>query len=159
MKEVSLAMIIPAHTDDSEDDKSLSVTSERASTVHEGSNANDPYRNRDKEAQIEIARKEERTVKIIRVVTFTAILLCAVAVSASVYYFATASDQYNFELEVSKHGELSHWTEGFLLYVGPAIFVVRFQLRNVRNSFAVFLFCALSTTPVLSKFSFTSGIP
>lgn len=150
MKEVSLAMIIPAHTDENEDDLSLSVTSERASTVHEGSNANDPYRNRDKEAQIEIARKEERTVKIIRVVTFTAILLCAVAVSASVYYFATASDQYNFELEVSKHGELSHWTEGFLLYVGPAILVFRFQLRNVRNSFAVFLFCALSTTPVLS---------
>lgn len=54
-----------------------------------------------KEALIEIARKEQRNVRTIRIITFAAVLLCAISVSTLVYYFATGSDTRNFELEVS----------------------------------------------------------
>jgi hypothetical protein len=54
-----------------------------------------------KEALYEIARREQRHVRIIRIVTFAAVIVCAVAVSTLVYYFTTGSDTTNFELEVS----------------------------------------------------------
>jgi hypothetical protein len=54
-----------------------------------------------KEALHEIARREQRHVRIIRIVTFAAVIVCAVAVSTLVYYFTTGSDTMNFELEVS----------------------------------------------------------
>jgi hypothetical protein len=104
VKAEPLAMIAGgAPTADDDDD--FSHTSERASTVPDNSTSNGMYKDREKEVQIEIARKEERSVRVIRIITFVCILLCAVAVCGAVFYFAKASDQSNFELEVRVNNE------------------------------------------------------
>jgi hypothetical protein len=54
-----------------------------------------------KEALIDIARTEQRHVRIIRIVTFAVVIVCAVSVSTLVYCFTRGSDILNFELEVS----------------------------------------------------------
>jgi hypothetical protein len=84
---------------DNVDIESLSNSSERQSHstsdfCHKSTSGNS------KEALIEIARREQRHVRIIRIVTFAAVIVCAVSVSTLVYYFTTGSDTLSFELEV-----------------------------------------------------------
>ena len=47
-----------------------------------------------------IARKEERTVGIVRALVMVAIFVSAIAVSFGVYVFARDSDKNSFEIEV-----------------------------------------------------------
>ena len=54
-----------------------------------------------------IARKEERTVGIVRALVMAAIFFSAIAVSFGVYLFARESDKTSFEIEVSKQTILS----------------------------------------------------
>jgi hypothetical protein len=83
-----------------EDIESLSQSSERNS--NSTSDFSRSKSSGDKEALIEIARRENRNVRTIRIITFTAVIICAIVVSTLVYYFATGSDTLSFELEVSK---------------------------------------------------------
>ena len=53
-------------------------------------------------------RKEERNVLMAKITVAGAIMVCAVAVTASVYIFAKENDQNSFEVEVST--SLSEWT-------------------------------------------------
>lgn len=48
-------------------------------------------------------RKEERNVLRAKIVVTGAIVVCAAAVTASVYIFAKQNDQHSFEVEVSTH--------------------------------------------------------
>jgi hypothetical protein len=87
-----------AIVEDEEDDlRSLSVTSERASTIFDSES---DQQTPDKEAYMGIAQREQRSVQIIRVITFAAVIVCAIVVCWLVYYFATGADTRNFELEV-----------------------------------------------------------
>jgi hypothetical protein len=87
---------------DDADIESLSNSSERHS--HSISDCSRKSTGGDsKEALLEIARREQRHVRIIRIVTFAAVIICAVCVSTLVYYFTTGSDTMNFELEVSTY--------------------------------------------------------
>lgn len=54
----------------------------------------------EKEMQSSIAKKEERLVFVVRVLVMVAIIFSTVAVSVAVYFFAKASDNALFEVEV-----------------------------------------------------------
>jgi len=95
---------IPLAVDGGNDDGSvMSETSEHASTVYDDSSSRYDKGSRDVEKlrQMRIAQTEERHVSIIRVVTFSFIILAAIAVCALVYIFAKDYDKHDFELEVS----------------------------------------------------------
>ena len=63
-----------------------------------------------------IAKKEERTVNIVRLLVMCAIFFSAIAVSTAVYFFARDSDDNSFELEVSfSELELSSFSAFFVL--------------------------------------------
>ncbi|KAL3917503.1 MAG: hypothetical protein SGILL_004683 [Bacillariaceae sp.] len=89
--------IVVVDDDDGDDIHSLSVTSERASTNFGDSESG--QRSANKEAYMEVAQREQRSVQVIRVVTFAAVVICAIVVCCLVYYFATGADARNFELE------------------------------------------------------------
>jgi hypothetical protein len=101
------------HNDDvgNADSESLSNSSERYSN---STNFTSKSTSGDsKEELVEIARREQSHVRIIRIVTLAAVIVCAVAVSTLVYYFTNGSDTMNFELEVSsiqlmcnRHGDI-----------------------------------------------------
>ena len=84
---------------------SMSETSEHASTSvddtssHYDKGSHDLEKNR----QVKIAEKEERHVKVIRVVTFSSILFSSIIVCVIVYFFAKDYDKHDFELEVSSY--------------------------------------------------------
>ena len=59
------------------------------------------------EMREKIIHKEEKQVKKARICVGLAILLCAVAVSVSIYFFALNADKSTFELEVSHPSEYS----------------------------------------------------
>ena len=86
------------HEDDCDDSsEGLSVSQVSGS---EGTSSN-TFR-AEKEFQSSIARKEERTVNLVRILVLIAIICSAVAVGLAVYFFATANDEASFELEVRK---------------------------------------------------------
>lgn len=91
---------LPSSRGHEDDDASLSVTSERASTIGPDSSTGRSTKESSKDANLEIARREERNVKWIRIATFAIVTLCAVGVCTLVFLFAKASDQSNFEIEV-----------------------------------------------------------
>ncbi|KAG7352535.1 adenylate/guanylate cyclase [Nitzschia inconspicua] len=80
-----------------ENSESVSQTSDR------GSNSTSDFSRSktsgDRDALIEIARKEERNVRMIRLITIAAVFICATSVSLLVYYFATGADFQEFEIE------------------------------------------------------------
>lgn len=92
--------IIVVEKEEEDDIQSLSVSSERASTCFDSESSR--HKTGEKEAHMEIAHREQQNVQIIRVITFVAVIVCAVVVCGLVYFFAKGSDQSNFELEVSE---------------------------------------------------------
>jgi hypothetical protein len=47
-----------------------------------------------------LSAEEQRTVRSARITVFLVFMLCAIAVSVAVYFFATKSDESNYEIEV-----------------------------------------------------------
>jgi len=91
---------------DGDDDGSvpaMSETSEHASTSVDDTSSHYDKGSRDVEKlrQMKIAQTEERQVKMIRVVTFSFIILAAITVCVMVYIFAKDYDKQDFELDVS----------------------------------------------------------
>ena len=88
---------------------SMSETSEHASTDVDDMSSHYDKGSHDleKHRQVRIAQKEERHVKVIRVVTFSFILLSSIIVCVIVYLFAKDYDKHDFELEVSSYKMLS----------------------------------------------------
>jgi hypothetical protein len=100
LNETNDVLVARTDEDDNGDIESLS----HQSSEHNSNSTSDFSRKTSggssKEALIDIARKEQRNVRVIRIITFAAVIMCAISVSALVYYFATGSDTSNFELEV-----------------------------------------------------------
>ena len=90
-------IVVAVEDEEGDDIQSLSVNSERASTNFDSESG---QRGANKEAYMEIAEREQRSVQVIRVITFAAVVICAIVVCCLVYYFATGADARNFELEV-----------------------------------------------------------
>jgi len=101
---------IPLAGDERPDDDDVSVpsmseTSERASTDADDTSSHYDKGSHDleKQRQVKIAEKEERHVKVIRVITFSFIFFSSIIVCAVVYLFAKDYDKHDFELEVSSY--------------------------------------------------------
>ena len=94
---------IPLAVDNGYDNGSvMSASSEHASSYRDDSSSRcSGPQDIEKLRQMKIAQTEERHVSIIRIVTFSFIILAAIAVCAMVYIFAKDYDKHDFELEVS----------------------------------------------------------
>jgi hypothetical protein len=96
----------------------------------------------EKEMQSSIARREERTVGIVRILVLVAIICAATAVSVAVYFFATESDTTNFELQVSPRGllcltsigRISNRQRSVLSDHGPGSFQMDLTISHVQFS-------------------------
>ncbi|KAG7366318.1 adenylate/guanylate cyclase [Nitzschia inconspicua] len=97
LNQTNNVVLAEMEVEDEENVESLSQSSGRGS--NSTSDVSRCKSNGDKEALIEIARKEERNVCMIRFITITAVIICAISVSSLVYFFATGSDTRNFEIE------------------------------------------------------------
>lgn len=95
---------IRAADDSRSDDTSMSETSEHASTAADGSINGEAVQNLE---ELNIAKKEEHHVNIIRIVTFTFIIVSAIVVCGMVYFFTKGYDKNEFELEVSVQEQLA----------------------------------------------------
>ncbi|KAG7352211.1 adenylate/guanylate cyclase [Nitzschia inconspicua] len=97
LNQTNKVVLAKMDVEDEENVESLSQSSGR------GSNSTSDFSrcksNGDEEALIEIARKEERNVCMIRFITIAAVIISAISVSSLVYFFATGSDTRNFEIE------------------------------------------------------------
>jgi hypothetical protein len=62
----------------------------------------------DKEMKNHIIKREEKAVRNARLLVAAAITVCAVAVSAAIYIFASSSDQATFELDVSNNRHVDY---------------------------------------------------